>query len=37
MNRVIVDIDDTLIDTRRRMQKLWNLLLDRKIPKDAMR
>ena len=33
---VIVDIDDTLIDTGRRMHKLWNLLLDREIPKEAV-
>lgn len=36
MNRVIVDIDDTLIDTGQRMHKLWNLLLDREIPKEAV-
>jgi len=36
MNRVIVDIDDTLIDTARRMQKLWILLLDREIPEEAV-
>ena len=36
MNRVIVDIDDTLIDTGRRMHKLWNLLLDLEIPKEAV-
>lgn len=32
MNTVVVDIDDTLIDTGQRMHKLWNLLLDREIP-----
>ncbi|MCW4051696.1 MAG: HAD family acid phosphatase [Candidatus Bathyarchaeota archaeon] len=36
MNRVIVDIDDTLIDTGRRMHKLWNLLLDREISKERV-
>ena len=36
MNGIIVDIDDTLIDTGRRMHKLWNLLLDREIPKEAV-
>lgn len=36
MNGVIVDIDDTLIDTGQRMHKLWNLLLDREIPKEAV-
>jgi hypothetical protein len=35
MITVIVDIDDTLIDTRQRMHRLWNLLLDREIPKQA--
>jgi hypothetical protein len=36
MNSVIVDIDDTLIDTGRRIHKLWNLLLGREIPRDAV-
>ena len=36
MNTVIVDIDDTLIDTSRRMHKLWTQLLDREIPEKAV-
>ncbi|UCG36761.1 MAG: hypothetical protein JSV64_00305 [Candidatus Bathyarchaeota archaeon] len=36
MNRVIVDIDDTLIVTGRRMHKLWQLLLDREVPEEAI-
>jgi hypothetical protein len=36
MNGVIVDIDDTLIDTARRMHKLWRLLLDRDVPLEAV-
>lgn len=36
MNGVIVDIDDTLIDTGQRMHKLWNLMLDREVPKEAV-
>jgi hypothetical protein len=35
MNRVIVDIDDTLINTGKRIHRLWNLLLDREIPREA--
>jgi hypothetical protein len=36
MNSVIVDVDDTLIDTGKRMHKLWTLLLDHEIPKEAV-
>ncbi len=36
MYRVVVDIDDTLIDTVRRMHRLWGLLLDREVPKEAV-
>ena len=36
MNGVIIDIDDTLIDTARRMHKLWSLLLDREVPREAI-
>jgi hypothetical protein len=36
MNRVIVDIDDTLIDTAQRTNMLWVLLLNREIPKEAV-
>jgi hypothetical protein len=36
MDRIIVDIDDTLIDTGQRMHNLWHLLLDREIPKEAI-
>ncbi len=35
MNGVVVDIDDTLIDTGQRMHRIWSLLLDRKIPIEA--
>jgi hypothetical protein len=36
MSKVIVDIDDTVIHTGQRMHKLWSLLLDREIPRDAV-
>jgi hypothetical protein len=36
MNKVIVDIDDTVISAGQRMHKLWSLLLDREIPRDAV-
>ncbi len=36
MNRIIVDIDDTIIDTAQRVHKLWTLLLDREIPRKAV-
>jgi len=36
MNGVIIDIDDTLIDTARRMHELWGLLLDREVPREAV-
>jgi len=29
---VVVDVDDTLLDTRRRTQKIWEIVLDREIP-----
>jgi hypothetical protein len=36
MNKVIVDIDNTLINTGQRMHKLWSILLGREIPMDAV-
>ncbi len=36
MKKVIVDVDDTLIDTRQRVHKLWNLLLNCEIPREAV-
>jgi phosphoglycolate phosphatase-like HAD superfamily hydrolase len=36
MVRVIVDIDDTLINTRRRLQALWALLLEREVPEGVV-
>ena len=36
MRKVIIDIDDTLIDTARRMHKLWSLLLERQVPMEAV-
>lgn len=33
---VVVDIDDTLIDTGQRMHRVWSLLLDREIPMEAI-
>jgi hypothetical protein len=36
MNRVIIDIDDTLIATARRMHRLWGLLLGREVPMEAV-
>ncbi len=36
MNAVVVDIDDTLVDTRLRMQRIWNLMLSREIPIEAI-
>lgn len=35
MAKVVVDIDDTVINTRHRMHKLWTLLLDRDVPLNA--
>ncbi|MFQ5833508.1 MAG: hypothetical protein ACE5H4_12445 [Candidatus Thorarchaeota archaeon] len=32
--RIVVDIDDTLINTRRRLQGVWQFILDTKIPLD---
>jgi len=34
---VVLDIDDTLISTERRMQAIWQRLLDRKIPMKAIK
>ena len=36
MTGVIVDVDDTLIVTARRMQELWGLLLGRDVPREAV-
>jgi hypothetical protein len=36
MNSIVVDVDDTLIDTGRRMHKVWKLLLGREIPMEAV-
>lgn len=36
MFSVIVDVDDTLIDTGRRMHRVWSLLLDREIPMEIV-
>lgn len=36
MASIVVDIDDTLIDTGRRMQKVWHKLLGREIPSEAV-
>ena len=36
MNGVVVDVDDTLIDTGQRMHRVWSLLLDREIPMEAI-
>lgn len=36
MNGIVIDVDDTLLDTRLRMQKVWELLLEREIPMDAV-
>lgn len=33
---VVVDVDDTLIDTGRRMQSVWHELLGREIPLEAV-
>ncbi len=32
----VVDIDDTLIDTRKRLHAVWSLLLNREIPMNAI-
>jgi len=34
---VVLDIDDTLINTERRMHAIWQILLDRKIPLGIVR
>jgi hypothetical protein len=36
MASVVVDIDDTLIDTGQRLHKVWNLLLNREISMKAI-
>lgn len=36
MISVVVDIDDTLISTDRRMQSVWHHILDREIPLEAV-
>jgi hypothetical protein len=33
---VIVDIDDTVLDTTRRMQAIWQELLGREVPIEAV-
>ncbi len=33
---VVVDVDDTLINTERRMQGVWRELLDREVPMEAV-
>jgi beta-phosphoglucomutase-like phosphatase (HAD superfamily) len=33
---VIVDIDDTVLDTTRRMQAIWRELLGREVPIEAV-
>ena len=37
MASIVVDIDDTLISTDRRMQKVWRQVLGREVPLDAVR
>jgi hypothetical protein len=37
MVSVVVDIDDTLISTDRRMQNVWRQVLGREVPLDAVR
>jgi hypothetical protein len=36
MVSVVVDIDDTLINTERRMRRVWEVLLDREVPMLAV-
>jgi len=36
MDSVVVDVDDTLIDTGQRVHKIWKLLLNREIPMEAV-
>ena len=36
MISVVVDVDDTLINTERRMQGVWRELLDREVPMEAV-
>ena len=36
MISVVVDVDDTLINTERRMQGVWRELLGREVPMEAM-
>ncbi len=36
MKGVVVDVDDTLIDTGLRIQKVWGLLLNREIPLEVV-
>jgi hypothetical protein len=37
MASIIVDVDDTLVDTERRMQSVWREVLGREIPIDALK
>jgi len=34
MISVVVDVDDTLVDTRKRTQKIWEMILGREIPTE---
>jgi hypothetical protein len=36
MISVVVDLDDTLVDTKRRTQAIWELVLGREIPMEAV-
>ena len=36
MISVVVDVDDTLINTERRMQGVWRELLGREVPMEAI-
>lgn len=36
MNSVVIDIDDTLVDTGRRLQAVWHELLGRQIPLETV-
>jgi len=33
---VVVDIDDTIINTQRRVQRVWSLILDHEIPQEIV-
>lgn len=36
MNSIVVDIDDTLINTKQRLQQIWHELLGREIPLEVV-